>query len=260
MSMAAKREAVFSLLFQSRKEIGPGGGYRLKHFGRAVFSRPSSDSFILAALLTRHNPEDTDVDDKDLDIDNTLADRRQVLKAVGGSAVLVSVAGLAACGGDAPDPAEPTREPASAPEAAADAMEAAEDAVTGAMDAAEETVGEVMDAAEETMDDAVDAAQDAMDDGMGAAEDAVQSAQDMAADAGGLQRLDQSDPQAQALAYVNDAATVDTAAQPRFEAGQACANCTLFLGEDGAEWGPCSIFPGKLVNAKGWCSVYAPKA
>jgi hypothetical protein len=75
---------------------------------------------------------------------------------------------------------------------------------------------------------------------------------------GELPRLEESDPQARSLAYVNDASKVDPAAQPRYEPGQECANCALYLGGD--EWGGCSIFPGKLVNANGWCSVYAPKA
>ena len=42
-------------------------------------------------------------------------------------------------------------------------------------------------------------------------------------------------------------------------ADQNCANCALIAGNDGDEWRPCQIFPGKLVNAKGWCSVWAPK-
>ncbi|WIH28234.1 high-potential iron-sulfur protein [Photobacterium damselae] len=57
------------------------------------------------------------------------------------------------------------------------------------------------------------------------------------------------DPQAKALRYV-DKSTVD---------GQICANCALIQGKDGDEWRPCAIFPGKLVNANGWCSAYAPK-
>ncbi len=72
--------------------------------------------------------------------------------------------------------------------------------------------------------------------------------------------LNDDDPQAKALGYVSDATTVDATAQPRYEAGQACANCALFMGTDGDERGPCSIFPGRLVAATGWCSVYAPKA
>jgi hypothetical protein len=30
-------------------------------------------------------------------------------------------------------------------------------------------------------------------------------------------------------------------------------------GEDGAEWRPCNLFPGKSVHAAGWCSAWAAK-
>jgi hypothetical protein len=75
-----------------------------------------------------------------------------------------------------------------------------------------------------------------------------------------LTPLKDDDPQAQALAYVSNAENVDREAQPRYEPGQACGNCALFMGKEGAANGPCSIFPGRLVAATGWCSVYAPKA
>ena len=78
--------------------------------------------------------------------------------------------------------------------------------------------------------------------------------------AGGLTPLSEDDPQARALAYVNDASTVDGTAYPQYQAGQVCANCALFQGAEGDTMGTCSIFPGRLVNAEGWCSVYAPKA
>ncbi|MGH7262243.1 MAG: high-potential iron-sulfur protein, partial [Nitrospiraceae bacterium] len=42
--------------------------------------------------------------------------------------------------------------------------------------------------------------------------------------------------------------------------GQDCASCQLFQGKPGDAWGPCPIFPGKNVNAKGWCSAYIKKA
>ena len=73
-------------------------------------------------------------------------------------------------------------------------------------------------------------------------------------------RLNEADPQAQALGYVHDATTVDAAAQPRYASGQACRNCVLFQGAEGDEWANCSIFPGRQVKATGWCNVYAPKA
>jgi hypothetical protein len=81
------------------------------------------------------------------------------------------------------------------------------------------------------------------------------------AHAADLPRLDPNDPTAKALVYVHDAADVD-ASNPlaaRFEAGQNCANCAQIQGEDGAEWRPCGIFPGKAVNAAGWCSVWVGK-
>ena len=81
-----------------------------------------------------------------------------------------------------------------------------------------------------------------------------------AASAGDLTPLSEDDPQARALAYVNDASTVDASAYPQYQSGQICANCALFQGAEGDAMGACSIFPGRLVNAQGWCSVYAPKA
>jgi hypothetical protein len=77
-----------------------------------------------------------------------------------------------------------------------------------------------------------------------------------------LPKLDENDPAAKALLYVHDAANVDTSnpGAARYEAGQNCANCVQIQGEDGAEWRPCGIFPGKAVAAAGWCSVWAPKA
>lgn len=75
-----------------------------------------------------------------------------------------------------------------------------------------------------------------------------------------LPHLDESDPMAQAMKYTHDASTVDASAMPNPAENQHCANCALIQGEDGAEWRPCQIFPGKLVNANGWCSVWAPKA
>jgi hypothetical protein len=42
-------------------------------------------------------------------------------------------------------------------------------------------------------------------------------------------------------------------------AGTDCANCNFYQGA-ATGYGPCQLFPGKSVNAKGWCSGYAKKA
>jgi hypothetical protein len=91
---------------------------------------------------------------------------------------------------------------------------------------------------------------------------ASQPAQPAAAKATALTRLDESASSTQALGYKHAAADVDTAAYPRFEAGQLCSNCTLYTTDDSSEagWGACSIFPGKLVNGQGWCNVYQRRA
>jgi len=69
------------------------------------------------------------------------------------------------------------------------------------------------------------------------------------------------DPTAKALGYVEDAKTVDKSnpLAARYEEGQDCANCVQLQGTPGDEWRPCNLFPGKLVNAGGWCSVWAMK-
>lgn len=78
------------------------------------------------------------------------------------------------------------------------------------------------------------------------------------ASASALVKLDEKDPQALALGYVNDATQVDAKKYPTYKPGQNCANCVQLQGRDGF-WRPCTIFPGKLVNAKGWCNVWVQK-
>lgn len=68
-----------------------------------------------------------------------------------------------------------------------------------------------------------------------------------------LSKLSLDDPQAKALNYQHDAGKV---AADTYKQGQFCHNCKLYTGEDEAQWGPCSIFPGKRVNREGWCSAY----
>jgi len=78
--------------------------------------------------------------------------------------------------------------------------------------------------------------------------------------AGDLPQLAEDDPMASAMKYTHDAGTVDPATRANPAADQTCANCSLIQGNDGDTWRPCQIFPGKAVNANGWCSVWAPKA
>jgi hypothetical protein len=75
-----------------------------------------------------------------------------------------------------------------------------------------------------------------------------------------LAQIEESDPAAAALGYRHDASQVDPAKHPRFAAGQNCANCVQFRGQPGDAWGGCNLFPGRAVNAAGWCNGYAPKA
>ena len=75
-----------------------------------------------------------------------------------------------------------------------------------------------------------------------------------------MPQLDPSDPVAQSMRYTHDASSVDPSSRANPAAEQNCANCALVQGADGDAWRPCPIFPGKLVAAGGWCSVWAPKA
>lgn len=66
-------------------------------------------------------------------------------------------------------------------------------------------------------------------------------------------RLDPESERAMELSYTHDASSVDSDAR---EPDARCANCTQFKGDADAQWGPCNIFPGHVVNADGWCSSW----
>lgn len=68
--------------------------------------------------------------------------------------------------------------------------------------------------------------------------------------------LAEDDPTAASLKYVANAADADASLR---KDGSFCHNCALYTGATEADYGPCSIFPGKQVAAGGWCSVWAPK-
>jgi hypothetical protein len=78
-----------------------------------------------------------------------------------------------------------------------------------------------------------------------------------AADA--LPHLDEKEQLAVSLGYVHDASKVDANKVPQYKKGANCANCLQLTGKEGDQWRPCNLFPGKLVNADGWCKVWVAK-
>ena len=71
--------------------------------------------------------------------------------------------------------------------------------------------------------------------------------------------LDEKDLAAVALGYVSDTSRADKAKYPQHAPDQVCSGCVQYAGAAGAEAGPCKIFPGKQVAAKGWCVSYLKK-
>ena len=64
--------------------------------------------------------------------------------------------------------------------------------------------------------------------------------------------LSEQDPKAKAVHYVEDAARAKEA-----QSGANCSNCSIYSAPDGASVGKCTLFPGKLVKAAGWCSSWS---
>lgn len=69
-----------------------------------------------------------------------------------------------------------------------------------------------------------------------------------------LPPLSLADPAAKKLHYTDDASKIDRGSNPTYVPGSKCASCSFFRGSGG--FGTCSFFPGKEVNANGWCSAY----
>lgn len=74
-----------------------------------------------------------------------------------------------------------------------------------------------------------------------------------------LPHLDERDPAAAALGYVEDATKLDKKRFPDVVPGSICANCLQLQGKAGADYRPCNLFPGKLVASAGWCSGWTPE-
>ena len=69
----------------------------------------------------------------------------------------------------------------------------------------------------------------------------------------------ETDPNAVALGYKDDATKADKAKFPKYAAGQHCGNCQLYQGP-AVGLGACPLFAGKAVPATAWCSAYVKKA
>lgn len=72
--------------------------------------------------------------------------------------------------------------------------------------------------------------------------------------------VDEKNAQAAALGYVADAKRADAKKFPKYVAGQACHNCSLFQGKATDKAGGCPLFAGKQVASAGWCSAWTKKA
>lgn len=72
----------------------------------------------------------------------------------------------------------------------------------------------------------------------------------------GQQKLQLSDPLAQALKYTEDASKASSDLR---KPNAFCHNCRFFQGKQQTGYGPCQVFQGKLVNAQGWCSSWTMK-
>jgi len=95
--------------------------------------------------------------------------------------------------------------------------------------------------------------------GLGIGAVALAAATSRSARAEDLPHLSPDDATAKALGYVEDSAKADSAKFPNHKPTQQCMNCNFYQGAAGSEFGPCTLFPGKAVHSKGWCSAYVAK-
>ena len=73
-------------------------------------------------------------------------------------------------------------------------------------------------------------------------------------------KVNEKDSLAVALGYVSDAKHVDTKASPQYQAGSTCSSCSWYQGKSAdPAGGACTFFPGKNVDANGWCRMWSKK-
>lgn len=76
------------------------------------------------------------------------------------------------------------------------------------------------------------------------------------ASAADLPQVSEDDPIAAGLKYRHNAAQAKRADKDGIAADlQFCNRCQFSAGE--GDWLSCTIFPGKAVNARGWCTAWA---
>jgi hypothetical protein len=63
-------------------------------------------------------------------------------------------------------------------------------------------------------------------------------------------RLDPGDSAAKTLMYTHEST----------DANRTCYGCQFYSDAAASEWGPCVIFPEKLVNASGVCNSWFKRA
>ena len=71
--------------------------------------------------------------------------------------------------------------------------------------------------------------------------------------------LSPAEPAAVAIAYVENATGVDAKTYPAYRRGQSCATCS-YVEFGSARARGCSVVPGRLVLATGWCKVWKPRS
>jgi hypothetical protein len=94
---------------------------------------------------------------------------------------------------------------------------------------------------------------------------AVVSAAGVPLSAFALEKVDPKEAQAVSLGYTDDTTKVDGKKFPKHDNSQTCSNCQFYQtaqetsSKEFGKIAPCTVFGGKGVAAKGWCSAHVKK-
>ena len=66
--------------------------------------------------------------------------------------------------------------------------------------------------------------------------------------------VSETEPQAVAVGYVEQASRADRLRFPAYRPGQHCGNCQRFEGASNAPKAPCALLGHREVQGPGWCS------